>query len=107
MARQLKFKLIPKLREDSGLYFSCKSSDSEQKTNGKYRLNLQVGQITAEYLKKITTEIYQTTLLHKKIAQSLNVVIIVKTNQGTSSHSHVILFSRDLDLSYGERIDDY
>ncbi len=56
---------------------------------------------------KITTEIYQATLLHKEFAQSLNVVIIVKTNHRTSSQSHVILFSRDVKLSYETIIDYY
>jgi len=47
------------------------------------------------------------TLLHKLFAQSLNVVIIVKTNLKTHARSHVILFSSDLHLPYGKLIDYY
>ena len=47
------------------------------------------------------------TLLHKEFAQSLNVVILVKTNIKTNAVSHVILFSSDLDLSYEKIIDYY
>jgi hypothetical protein len=114
MARQLKLHLISKLRQDSALYFPYEPSNPEQKTKAKYGPRLHIGQIPAQYLKKkttdknkITTEIYQATLLHKEFAQDLNVVIIVKTNQRTSSQSHVILFSSDVNLSCEKIIDYY
>ncbi len=114
MARQLKLHLISKLRQDSALHFPAKPSTPEQKTKAKYGPRLKVGQIPAKYLKdkttdknKITTEIYQATLLHKEFAQPLNVVIIIKTNLKTSSQSQVILFSSDVDLSYEKIIDYY
>ena len=114
MARQLKLHLISKLRQDSALFFPYKPSNPEEKTKTKYGPRLNVGQIPTKHLKKkttdkkkITTEIYQATLLHKEFAQHLNVVIIVKTNQRTSSQSHVILFSSDVNLSYEKIIDYY
>ncbi|MGL4501951.1 MAG: transposase, partial [Planktothrix sp.] len=91
IARQLKIHLIYKLRQDSDLYFPYKPSNPEQKTNAKYGPRLKIGQIPAKHLKKkttdtnkITTGIYQATLLHTEFAQSLNVVIIIKNNFKTS-----------------------
>ena len=55
---------------------------------------------------EIQTDIYQTTLLHKEFAQSLNVVILVKTNLKTHACSHIILFFSALDLT-SEKIIDY
>ena len=43
---------------------------------------------------------YQLALWHKKFAQMLNVVVIVKTNVQTHKTAHVVLFSSDLDLPY-------
>lgn len=72
MARQLNLHLISKLRQDSALYFPYEPSESEPKTKAKYGNRLKIGQLAAKYLKekttdkyKITTEIYQATLLHK------------------------------------------
>ena len=42
---------------------------------------------------------------HKKFANLLNVVVIVKTNLPTHQIAHVVLFSSDLDLSYDLVID--
>ncbi len=45
----------------------------------------------------LRTETYQVKkALHKKFAQPLNIVIIVKTNLKTQAQAHVILFSSDL-----------
>jgi putative transposase len=39
-------------------------------------------------------------LWHKEFSQSLNVVIVVKTNLDTLTTAHVVLFSSDLTLTY-------
>jgi len=44
---------------------------------------------------------------HKKFADLLNVVVIVKTNLKTQAVAHVVLFSSDLDLPYDQLIDYY
>ena len=60
----------------------------------------------SEYLKstsidkEIKTQIYQMPLWHKKLADLLNVVVIVKTNLKTNKTAHVVLFSSDLELGY-------
>ena len=56
----------------------------------------------------IRTEIYQVqNALHKKFAQPLNIVIVVKTNLKRMAQAHVILFSSDLSLGYELLIDYY
>jgi len=46
-------------------------------------------------------------VIHKKIADPLNVVIISKKNVQTSKVAHVILFSTDLELEWEKNIDYY
>ena len=55
----------------------------------------------------IETNIYQLALWHKKFAEMLNVVVIVKTNLQTHKTAHVVLFSSDLMLGYAPLIDYY
>ena len=43
---------------------------------------------------------YQLALWHKKFAEMLNVVVMVKTNLQTHKTAHVVLFSSDLTLGY-------
>ena len=47
----------------------------------------------------IETQIYQMHVWHKKFADALNVVVIIKTNLKTQAVAHVVLFSSDLGLS--------
>ncbi len=76
-------------------------------------INLTITHIPFTYLCNsnidgdIQTNIYQIQLLHKEFACPLNVVIRLLTNLKTQAHSHVILFSSDLDLSYEQLIDYY
>ena len=55
----------------------------------------------------IETKIYQMNVWHKKFADLLNIVVIVKTNLTTQAVAHIVLFSSDLDLSYDQVIDYY
>jgi hypothetical protein len=57
--------------------------------------------------KEIKTQIYQMSLWHKKFAEMLNIVVIVKTNLHTHKTAHVVLFSSDLTLRYDLLIDYY
>src|SRR5215211_363039 len=47
------------------------------------------------------------SLWHKKFADLLNIVVIVKTNLTTHKTAHVVLFSSDITLGYGQLIDYY
>jgi putative transposase len=48
--------------------------------------------------KDIKTQIYQMSLWHKKFADLLNIVVMVKTNLKTNKTAHVVLFRSDLEL---------
>jgi len=113
MARQVGLHIISKLRCDSALYIPYEHPESDKSSRRKYGDRIDYRNIPDKYLRKsvidegIQTNIYQATLLHKEFAQSLNVVILVKTNLETNARSHVILFSSDLELSYEKIIDYY
>jgi len=53
----------------------------------------------------LKTTIYQLALWHKKFAEMLNVVVIVKTNVQIHKTAHVVLFSSDLTWGYTQVID--
>jgi len=46
--------------------------------------------------KEIKTQVYQMSLWHKKFAEMLNIVVIVKTNLQTNKTAQVVLFRSDL-----------
>jgi putative transposase len=113
MAKQCGLYLISKLHCNSALYFPYSGEYSGKGAPKKYGNRVKYDKIPKEYLKEtnikksIQTDIFQITLLHKLFAQELNVVIIVKTNLKTHAKSHVILFSRDLNLPFDKLIDYY
>ena len=57
--------------------------------------------------KEIKTQIYHLSLWHKKFAEVLNIVVIVKTHLHTKKTAHVVLFSSDVSLGYAQVIDYY
>jgi len=113
MARQCGLYIISKLRRDSALYFEYAGPQPKSGARRKYGDKLNYQCIPARYLqasetdKDIRTDYYQATMLHKTFAQSLNVVIIVKTNLKTGASAHVVLFSSDLELAYDQLVDYY
>ena len=113
MARQSHLHLISKLRCDAALYRPYAGPYAGRGPHRKYGRKLDYANIPEEYLKETTVEghiqtrVYQAHLLHKEFAQSLNVVIIVKTSLHTHTRAHVILFSSDLDLAYDTLRDYY
>ncbi len=113
MVLQSNLHLISKLRRDAALYFRY---DGPQKTKGprkKYGQKIDYRNIPDKYLVQkstdgdIETRIYQAEMLHREFAQSLNVVIITKTNLKTGVFANVNLFSSDLELSRENIIDYY
>ena len=111
--QQCQLHLISKLRSDSALYMPYEGPYAGTGPHRKYGSKLDDRSIPGKYLKATTienhiqTRVYQAHLLHKEFAQSLNVVIIVKTNLHTHAQAHVILFSSDLDLAYDTLRDYY
>ena len=113
MVRQVGLHLISKLRYNSALYVPYEGPYSGRGPHRKYGQKLDYHNIPSEYLKstsvdkEIKTQIYQMSLWHKKFADLLNIVVIVKTNLKTNQTAHVVLFSSDLNLEYESLIDYY
>jgi IS4 transposase len=113
MTRQCGLHIISKLRHDAALYFPYEGPYSGQGPHRKYGDKIDYHHIPAHYLKQVTldddmrTESYQMTMLHHEFAQTLNVVIIVKTNLRTQARAHVVLFSSDLELPEAQLIEYY
>ena len=113
MVRQLSLQLISKLRYDAALYFPYHGPYAGRGKRKKYGKKLDYRDMPAAALKAssveedIETQIYQMHLWHKKFADLLHVVVIVKTNLETQAVAHVVLFSSDLDLPYELLIDYY
>src|SRR2546428_2092534 len=113
MVKQTGLHLISKLRHDSALYFPYTGPYSGRGKRRKYGKKLAYHDLPDESLqtsfveKDIETKIYQMNLWHKKFADLLNVVVIVKTNLTTKAVAHVVLFSSDVDLPYDRLIDYY
>ena len=113
MVRQVGLHLISKLRYNSALYFPYEGPYSGRGPRRKYGQKLDYRNIPSKYLqatsidKEIKTQIYQLSLWHKKFADLLNIVVIVKTNLHTNKRAHVVLFSSDLGLGYEQVIDYY
>jgi putative transposase len=113
MVHQVGLHLISKLRYNSALYRPYDGPYSGRGPRRKYGQKLDYRNMPSEHLKatsidkEIKTQIYQMSLWHKKFADLLNIVVIVKTNLKTNKTAHVVLFSSDLELGYEHMIDYY
>ena len=114
MVRRCQFELISKLAVNSALFFLYDGTYSGRGPHKKYGDTVKYGELPASSIassttteKGICTEIYQFNALHKLFAQTLNVVVIVKTNTETGARAHAILFSSDLNQTYDQIIDYY
>ena len=113
MVRQCSLHLVSKLRHDAALYFPYEGLQNKSGPRKKYGHKLNYTHLPQQSLKattlekRIQTNIYQMFLWHKRLADPLNVVIIVKTNLNTQAQAHVVLFSSDLNLAYDQLIDYY
>src|SRR5688500_8426641 len=113
MVRQVDLHLISKLRYNSALYLPYDVQVSRRGPRRKYGQKLDYRSMPSEHFKATSTDkdikiqIYQMSLWHKKFADLLNIVVIVKTNLKTNKTAHVVLFSSDLELGYEHMIDYY
>jgi hypothetical protein len=113
MGSQVGLHLISKLRYNSALYFPYDGPYCGRGPRRKYGQKVDYHHRPSTYLqstsmdKEIKTQIYQMSLWHKKFAEMLNIVVIVKTNLQTHKTAHVVLFSSDLTLRYDLLIDYY
>jgi len=112
MTRQMGLHLISKLRNDSALYFKYNGTYSGKGRRQTYGNRVDYNNLpeennTSDTTKKhIRTRVYQFEMLHKKFADPLNIVIILKENQKTGKKARILLFSTDLDLD-GDKLVDY
>lgn len=113
MTRQVGLHLISKLRCDSALYLKWKGVYSGKGARKIYGDKIDYQNLPASCLKHekaegyIRTRTYQFEARHKKFADTLNVVIICKTNNLTGKSARVVLFSSDLELEWKHIIDYY
>lgn len=113
MARSCQLSLISKLRADSALFLPYQGAYAGRGPRRIYgeRLNPRavpqsaLCQTTSE--QGIETRIYQLAIRHRSFDQTLNLVVIVKTNLTTHAQAHVLLFSSDLTLPFDRLIDYY
>lgn len=113
MVLQCGLSIVSKLRCDSALYFiydGVQKKFGPDKIYGKkinYRKIPKKYLVSSETKKGIKTCIYHATMVHKKLAQKLNIVIITKTNLKTGAFANVVLFTVDLKLPYEKIIEFY
>ena len=113
MVRQVGLHLVSKLRHNSALYFPYAGPYAGRGPRRKYGKKLDYKHIPSAYLQATSideereTTIYQMALWHKKFAEMLNIVVIVKRDLQTHKTAHVVLFSSDLTLGYAPLIDYY
>jgi putative transposase len=113
MVRQVGLHLVSKLRHNSALYFPYAGPYAGRGPRRKYGKKLDYKNIPSAYLQatsideEIETNMYQMALWHKKFAEMLNIVVIVKRDLQTHKTAHVVLFSSDLTLGYAPLIDYY
>jgi putative transposase len=105
--------LISKLRHDSALYFPYEGPYAGRGRRKQYGSRVNYAKLPEQYRKSsviednIRTDTYQMTVRHKKFADPLNVVILIKTNLKTHKSAHVVLFSSDLTLAWDTLVDYY
>ena len=113
MTRQVGLHLISKLRNNSALYFQWDGVYSGKGRRPIYGERVDYNHLPTSHLKSdetkknIRTCIYQLTVIHKKFADKLNVVVILKENTKTGKVARVLLFSTDLSLEWDKIIDYY
>ena len=113
MVKQCGLHLISKLRTDAVLYFLPTTPYVGRGRPCIYGDRFNPRQIDAKYcvstdtIGNLKTEVYQMKLRHKKFADLLNVVCILKTNLTTKQQAHVLVFSSDLTIDAEKMIDYY
>ena len=113
MTRRVGLHLISKLRNDSALYFKWKGVYSGRGARRVYGDKVNYKKLPFSHLKSektescICTRIYQFEARHKKFADTLNVVIINKSNVLTGKNAHVVLFGTALELEWEDIINYY
>ena len=113
MVRRCGLHIVSKLRCNAALYLPFTGQQKKRGRRRKYGDRLDFAKlpisfcVSDETTDGIQTRIYQMACWHKRFADQLNVVVIVKVNLQTLQQAHVVLFSSDLDLAWVKLIDLY
>jgi len=113
MTRQTGLHLISKLRNNSALYFQWQGVYAGKGARRRYGERVDYTKMPSEYLtseteeKSVRTRTYQFTAMHKKFADPINVVVILKFNEKTGKAARIILFATDLDLAADKLVTYY
>ncbi len=114
LTRQCGLHLISKLRHDSALHLPHDGPYPGRGPRRKYGPRLDCGQLPGHCLRDSTveddirTDTYHVAgARHRKFADPLNVVVMVKTHLKTSKSARVLLFSSDPDLAWNDLVDYY
>ena len=113
MTRRLELHLISKMRHDAKLYLLPTEDQKKESPRLKYGDKLDydnlpvASRISCETEGDYESEVYQMQCRHKDFADTLNIVILVKTHRVTKRRGHVILLSSDRDLVAPTMIDYY
>lgn len=113
MTRQAGLHLISKLRNNSALYFQWQGVYAGKGARRRYGERVDYAQLPDEYLISETiekggrTRTYQFTAMHKKFADPVNVVVILKLNEKAGKTARIILFSTELELAADKLVTYY
>lgn len=113
LTRQCGLHLISKLRHDSALYLPHDGPYPGRGPRRKYGPRLDYGRLPAHCLRNsaveddIRTDTYHVAARHRKFADPINVVVLVKTHLKTAKSARVLLFSSDPDLAWNDLVDYY
>jgi hypothetical protein len=113
MVRQSGLHLISKLRHNAALYLPYTGPKPQRGPTPRYGAKLDYRALPVYALCQTVVEghyridTYQLTVLPKDFPDSLNVVVLVKTDLHSQKCGHVVLFSTDLALSAAQLVDYY
>lgn len=113
MVRRCKLHIVSKLRRNAALHLPFTGEQKKRGRRRKYgdRLDYaklpQTACVSDMTVDEIRTRIYNIHCWHKRFADQLNVVVIVKVNLQTQQQAHVILFSSDLSLAWEKLVNFY
>lgn len=111
--QELGLHLISKLQWNSALHFEYQGEQKPCGRDRRYGVKVDYAHLPESccvketYQNGIRTRLYQAPMLHQCFAQTLNVVIVVKTNVKSGARAHVVLFSSDLELEAQQLVQYY
>ena len=113
VVRNAGYHIISKMRCDAALYLPYDGPKPSRGPTPRYGTKLDYGQLDSRYIVATRYEsdtridTYHMAVYHKDYPDLLNVVVVVKTHRATGKHTHVVLFSTDLNLTAAQIVDYY